>query len=188
MLLYTGYLYFIKWRDLISHISQGQGASQQRLSYFCAQSTVDIIPIAFVDVFPAQGNGYPGDNFGNQCWGPPYVYPGPGNDPSLNQLQSECPNIVADIPICQSTYSKKIILSLGGSTQTYQLTGASAGIAFADFLWGAFGPQTPAWLASGLPRPFDGPNNQSVEVDGFDFDIEIPSTGLSLFQPNKFTH
>jgi chitinase len=138
-----------------------------------------------VDVFPAQGNGFPGDNFGNQCWGPPYVYPGPCNNPSLNQLQSECPNIVADIPVCQSTYSKKIILSLGGSTQTYQLTGASSGTAFANFLWGAFGPQTPAWLASGLPRPFDSPNGQAVEVDGFDFDIEIPSTGLSPFLPGR---
>jgi hypothetical protein len=50
--------------------------------------------------------------------------------------------------------------------------------AFADFLWGAFGLQTKEWLAQGLPRPFDGPNNQSVEVDGFDFDIEFPSSGM----------
>ncbi|KAE9366577.1 carbohydrate-binding module family 18 protein [Stipitochalara longipes BDJ] len=153
----------------------GQGAGQQRLSYFCAQSTVDVIPIGFVDVFPAQGNGFPGTNFGNQCWGPPYVYPGPGNDSSLNQLQSECPNMVADIPSCQNNYSKKIILSLGGSSQTYQLPGTSEGAAFADFLWGAFGPRNATWVANGQPRPFDGPNGQAVEVDGFDFDIEILS-------------
>ena len=162
---------------LISHFPQGQGSGQQRLSYFCAQSAVDIIPIAFLDVFPAQGNGYPGTNFGNQCWGAPYVYAGPGNNPSLNQLQSQCPNLAADIPVCQTTYSKKIILSLGGSSQTYQLSGAAAGVAFADFLWGAFGPRNATWIADGQPRPFDGPNAESVEVDGFDFDIEIPSPG-----------
>lgn len=131
-----------------------------------------------MDIFPAQGNGFPGTNFGNQCYGPPFVYPGPGSNPSLNQLQSECPNIVADIPICQSTYSKKIILSIGGATATNPVVGAAAGIAFADFIWGAFGPQTSAWLASGQPRPFDGPNGEAVEVDGFDFDIEWPSPGL----------
>jgi chitinase len=87
--------------------------------------------------------------------------------------------MVADIPVCQSTYGKKIILSLGGASNTYQLTGAAAGVAFADFLWGAFGPQTAAWLAAKSPRPFDGPQGQAVEVDGFDFDIELPSSGKS---------
>ncbi|PMD16786.1 carbohydrate-binding module family 50 protein [Hyaloscypha hepaticicola] len=154
----------------------GQGAYQQRLLHFCNQSTIDIIPIGFVNYFPAQGNGFPGDNFGNQCSGPPYVYAGPGNDPADNQLQSNCPNLVADIPVCQAQYGKKIVLSLGGGIDTYGLTGAANGTAFADFLWGAFGPQTKAWLKEGLPRPFDGPNNQAVEVDGFDFDIEFPSS------------
>lgn len=84
---------------------------------------------------------------------------------------------MADIPICQSVYGKKIVLSLGGGGGGYQLTGATDGEAFADFLWGAFGPQTQDWLDQSLPRPFDGPNNSSVEVDGFDFDIEIQSLG-----------
>lgn len=150
------------WNRPWSHLtySIGQGSGQQRLSSFCSQSTVDVIPIGFVDIFPAQGNGFPGTNFGNQCYGPPFVYPGPGSNPSLDQLQSECPNIAAGIPICQSTYSKKKILSIGGATATNPISGASAGIAFADFLWGAFGPQTSAWLASGQPRPFDGPSQR----------------------------
>lgn len=141
---------------------------------------MDIIPLAFVDIFPEQGNGFPGTNFGNQCWGGSYVYKGPGNDSALNQLQSECPQLVADIPVCQTVYGKKILLSLGGGTTGYQLTGIENGKAFADFLWGAFGPQTQEWLDSGFPRPFDGPNNQSVEVDGFDFDIEVPSAGKKI--------
>lgn len=85
--------------------------------------------------------------------------------------------MVADIPVCQSTYGKKVILSLGGGTNSYQLTGEADGMAFADFLWGAFGPQNASWIAQGLPRPFDGSNGQAVSVDGFDFDIEYQSTG-----------
>lgn len=152
----------------------GQGGGQQRLLHFCEQSTVDIIPIGFIHIFPQQGNGFPGSNFANQCWGGTYVYPGPGPNPSLDQLQSSCPQLTADIPVCQNVYGKKIILSLGGGTNTYQLSGAANGEAFADFLWGAFGPRTSEWIVKGLPRPFDGAD-KSVEVDGFDFDIEIPS-------------
>ncbi|KAH9219248.1 glycoside hydrolase superfamily [Leptodontidium sp. 2 PMI_412] len=152
----------------------GQGGGQQRLLHFCEQSTVDIIPIGFIHIFPQQGNGFPGSNFGNQCWGGTFVYPGPGPDPSKDQLQSSCPQLVADIPVCQNVHGKKIILSLGGGTNTYQLSGAANGEAFADFLWGAFGPRTSEWVARGLPRPFDSVDT-TVEVDGFDFDIEIPS-------------
>ncbi|KAH7327148.1 glycoside hydrolase superfamily, partial [Rhexocercosporidium sp. MPI-PUGE-AT-0058] len=53
----------------------GQGGGQQRLQYFCEQSTVDVIPIGFIHIFPQQGNGFPGSNFANQCWGGTYVYP-----------------------------------------------------------------------------------------------------------------
>ncbi len=131
-------------------------------------------------IFPAQGNGYPGDNFGNKCFGSTYTAPGYNgvDDPSKDSLQSQCPTINQDIPICQSTYGKKIILSLGGGTSTYQLTGAADGENFADFLWGAFGPQTSSWISQGLPRPFDGADGSAVEVDGFDFDIETAPSGM----------
>lgn len=176
MLLCTGYVIAPPDATSILIFRQGQGAGQQGLAHFCSQTTVDIIPLAFINVFPGQGNGWPGDNFGNQCWGGSYVFHGPGGNPSLDQLQSECPQLVVDVPVCQSTYGKKIILSLGGATATYQLTGAVQGVAFADFLWGAFGPQNATWVAKGLPRPFDSPG-LAVEVDGFDFDIEYAPTG-----------
>jgi len=35
----------------------GQGASQPDLSTFCASTSIDIIQLAFVDIFPQQGNG-----------------------------------------------------------------------------------------------------------------------------------
>lgn len=133
-------------------------------------------------VFPEQGNGFPGTNFGNQCAGSPFVYKGPGNNPIKDQLQSSCPQLTADIPLCQSVHKKKILLSLGGFTNTYQLSGAANGRAFADFLWGAFGPKIKAWTDAKKPRPFDGihPRSDVVELDGFDFDIEHPSTGTII--------
>lgn len=142
-----------------------------------------MILLAFIHVFPAQGNGFPGTNFGNRCWGG--VYPGFGYngvlDHSRDSLQSQCPTLVQDIPMCRNTYGKKILISLGGSSSTYRLSGTTDGQYFAEFLWGAFGPRTSRWVASGLPRPFDGPNGEGVEVDGYDFDIEHTSKGMILY-------
>jgi hypothetical protein len=146
-----------------------------------------------MNAFPAQGNGLPGFVAGDYgCWGPegyPY-YQGPGydgdNDPENNLLPSRCPNIQQDIPLCQQL-GKKILLSLGGGSGNYQLTGAADGVAFAEFLWGAYGPYNQSWIdlnpATNI-RPFDrGLYNTStstdyqIDIDGFDFDIELAPTG-----------
>jgi chitinase len=60
------------------------------------------------------------------------------------------------------------LLSLGGGSATgaYIASDTSA-VEFANFLWGAFGPQTDGWTLAGNPRPFG-----DAVVDGFDFDIE----------------
>ena len=86
-----------------------------------------------------------------------------------------------DIQYCQSK-GKKILLSLGGGPDTYHLSGKVDGEAFADFLWGAYGPNTTAWTG---PRPFDplpGTPGEGIAtiVDGYDFDIEHPDTGKCL--------
>lgn len=47
------------------------------------------------------------------------------------------------------------MLSLGGESKNYQLTGVTAGTQFADWLWGAYGPLTNAWKAQGGVRPLD---------------------------------
>ena len=60
------------------------------------------------------------------------------------------------------------MLSLGGVSATaVHLASDTTAVAFADFLWGAFGPVTDAWTTAGSPRPFG-----NAVVDGFDFDIE----------------
>ncbi|PGH12653.1 hypothetical protein AJ79_04151 [Helicocarpus griseus UAMH5409] len=139
----------------------GQGAYQKRLRHFCEQTSLDIIPLSFVHIFPDQGKGgYPGTNFGNQCNGEVYL----NEDGVKTDLLSGCHQIAEDIPICQAA-GKTILLSLGGATDTYKIESTKSAVEFADFLWGAFGPKTKAW--GDKPRPFG-----DVVIDGFDFDIE----------------
>jgi hypothetical protein len=153
------------------------------LGYFCNQTSVDIIPIGFVNYFPQQtSGGLPGANFGNACWGDP-SYPG-----SDGHLYERCVNLQQDIPSCQQA-GKKIVLSLGGGSSTYQLTGAAAGTAFATQLWQMYGPYNATYVAAGGIRPLDGgyyndktDPNYWIDIDGFDFDIEIQSTGMSSLQ------
>lgn len=159
---------------------QGQGPDQQRLLYYCQKPEIDAIAISFVYLFPAQANGYPGTNFGNQCSGA--VYAGPGYngqvDPTKDQLQSSCPLIAADIAACQRTFGKKIFLTLGGDSGEYQLDGVTDGVRFANMLWGLFGPRNNIWVKAGLPRPFDVPGDTvGSAVDGFTLDIEHPADG-----------
>jgi len=104
----------------------------------------------------------PGSNFGNQCDGLTFTI---GGLPT--QLLSGCNQLIEDIPKCQAA-GKIVLLSLGGATPANQeIESEESAIAFADFLWGAFGPKTDDWIEVNGPRPFD-----DVVVDGFDFDIE----------------
>ncbi|KAI0137659.1 carbohydrate-binding module family 18 protein [Hypoxylon sp. NC0597] len=154
----------------------GQGPNQAPLSTFCADPDVDVIILSFVNLFPAQGNGFPGVNFGNQCGGNTYAGPGynNANDATKNHL-AECPDLQRDLSTCRQNNDKKILLSLGGTTAEYQLTGAADGTNFANLLWGLFGPRTTTWVSAGNPRPFDY-NNIGFSVDGFDLDIEHQPT------------
>ncbi|KAK2805617.1 hypothetical protein FQN50_006133 [Emmonsiellopsis sp. PD_5] len=139
----------------------GQGAYQDRLRHFCEQTSLDIIPLSFVHIFPEQGpGGYPGSNYGNQCADSYFVT----KDGIQTKLLSDCHQISEDIPICQAL-GKTILLSLGGGVRGYKITTQKSATNFADFLWGAYGPKTDAWGDNF--RPF-GDN----VLDGFDFDIE----------------
>lgn len=144
----------------------GQGPAQKRLAHFCADANIDIIPIAFLNIFPDQlGGGYPGTNFGNQCGDATYK----NKDGSWSPLLSDCPLIGPDIKTCQSM-GKKILLSLGGAIPTNQsIPDDAAAVSFANFLWDAFGPPEEEYHG---PRPFG-----DAVVDGFDFDIESSVTG-----------
>ncbi|OLL24189.1 Chitinase 1 [Neolecta irregularis DAH-3] len=141
--------------------------AQQNLAYYCQTSTIDIIPLAFLNIF-ANTDGQPGVNFAGSCNDGAYF--------SGTQLL-HCPQIGRDIQTCQ-TAGKKILLSLGGASGAYGFTSDAAGSAFADKLWNMFGG------GSYMYRPFD-----SSIVDGFDLDIEGgPTTGYAAFVNQMRVH
>ncbi|KAI9794225.1 MAG: hypothetical protein M1816_006151 [Peltula sp. TS41687] len=127
---------------------KGQGADQGRLSQVCQQASNDIVALAFLHIFPDQGaGGYPGTNFRNAC-GPGYFTTPNGSE---SQLLSGCADIAQDITLCQSL-GKKILISIGGATlSTSMINDDTSTIKFADFVWGAFGPNRYDWTG---PRPF----------------------------------
>ncbi|KAJ5741317.1 hypothetical protein N7533_010726 [Penicillium manginii] len=132
----------------------GQGAYQPRLSHFCQETSLDIINIGFINVFPKAVGDWPGSNFGNQC---------DGNVYEDTELLSGCHQIIDDIPICKEL-GKTVMLSLGGETAYEDIPNDEVAEWFADFLWYSFGPPG---QNDTFPRPF-----LDNQVDGFDFDIE----------------
>lgn len=128
--------------------------------------------------FPPQANGYLATNFGNRCSG--QVYSGPGYNGVVNHNQdgllSNCPELQSHISACQAL-GKKILLSLGGDSSSYQLNNVADGQNLADFLWGAYGPVNQTWINQGKPRPF----GDATVLDGFDFDIEHTSPSMTSF-------
>lgn len=109
------------------------------------------------------------------------MYYGPGSDHSKDGLLTQCPTLQEDIPYCQKVKGKKIILSLGGDTLGYDLTGAPAGVAFATFLWNAYGPKRPGYTGvRPLDRGYSNTTADTIDIDGFDFDIEHASSGKCI--------
>ncbi|KAK0620167.1 glycoside hydrolase superfamily [Immersiella caudata] len=134
--------------------------SQHRLSAYCTNTPVNIIPIAFLNSIksPTLVNFA---NAGDNCT----LFPN-------SQLLS-CPEIEADIKTCQSL-GKTILLSLGGATYTEGgFSSSSEALRWADSIWAMFGPRQ---SSSSVVRPFG-----SAVIDGFDFDFEAPTQNMATF-------
>ncbi|KIX94067.1 uncharacterized protein Z520_10093 [Fonsecaea multimorphosa CBS 102226] len=138
----------------------GQGPDQNRLTDFCQDTTMDIIPIGFVNIFPDQTGG-PGTNYGNACGSVTWKSP---NGTQTN-VYTTCDEIAADVAVCQGK-GKKILASIGGEASGNFIATTNSAKSFADFLWGSFGPVQDPTLVQ-FPRPFG-----DTVVDGFDLDIE----------------
>jgi chitinase len=145
---------------------QGQGPNQRRLKDFCQDTTIDVIPIGFINVFPDQAEavgGYPTTNYGNACSG---YWTSPNGTETM--MFTHCDQIASDVAFCQSQ-GKKILASLGGAIPGGNIFNSKGSAqSFAQFLWGSFGPSQ---NTEAYPRPF----GDSI-VDGFDLDME---TGLA---------
>jgi hypothetical protein len=79
-----------------------------------------------------------------------------------------CSKLATNIDTRQTTYSKKVLLSISSSGQSIIFNAASNALAFRDILWDLFGP--PSNVDINL-RPF-----RDVSVDGFDISKELAAS------------
>ncbi|KAG1803997.1 glycoside hydrolase superfamily [Suillus subaureus] len=132
---------------------------QQPISYYCNDTVINTLPIAFLDEFYSTGN-LPSINLANTCTSPVFS----GTD-LLN-----CSFLASDIEYCQAA-GKIVTMSLGGATGSPGFTNDTEAAAYAQIIWDLF------LGGSSTTRPFG-----SAVLDGIDMDIEGGSqTGLVSF-------
>ncbi|TFK83741.1 glycoside hydrolase family 18 protein [Polyporus arcularius HHB13444] len=138
--------------NLAVYWGQDGAGNQQRLSYYCKDSTIDTIPLAFLYIFRGTG-GEPVIDFANTCnqWDDP-VYSG--------TALANCSFLAQDIKTCQAA-GKIVTLSLGGGTGQVGFSSDSQAQSFADQIWNLF------LGGKGSIRPFG-----DAILDGIDLDIE----------------
>ncbi|ORX46512.1 glycoside hydrolase family 18 protein, partial [Hesseltinella vesiculosa] len=125
---------------------------QQPLRNYCTDSTIDIIPMAFLTQFSGTG-GLPVINLANIC-------NNVDNSTFPGTALANCSAIAPDIDYCQKQ-GKAVTLSLGGATGGVGFKSDSDATAFADTIWNLF------LGGSSSTRPFG-----SAVLDGVDLDIE----------------
>ncbi|KAJ3917888.1 glycoside hydrolase [Lentinula edodes] len=102
---------------------------QTNLAHYCQDDTVDVFPLAFLDVFFGIGS-LPEINFANTCNDvDDAVFPG-------SDL-ANCQFMATDIQTCQAA-GKIITLSMGGATGADTFTSESQAEDFADLIWDLF--------------------------------------------------
>ncbi|KAJ3539137.1 hypothetical protein NM688_g6411 [Phlebia brevispora] len=126
---------------------------QQPIDYYCQDDSLDVIPIAFVNVFFSTG-GLPELNLANSCSGPAFD----GTD-LLN-----CQFLAQNIRNCQNA-GKIVTISLGGDTGQNDFDSDDEAQEFAETIWNLF------LGGSSDTRPFG-----DAVLDGVDLDIEGGST------------
>lgn len=140
-------------QNIAVYYGQSGATGQSTLEDQCADPNIDIVILAFVVARDYQGK-YPDINFGAACGGQTLKMM--AEAPGL----LSCPQLEGYIDICQQTYGKKVLLSIGGSTSSLSFSAASDASSFASILWQLFGP--PGNIDIQL-RPFG-----NVSIDGFD--------------------
>ncbi|EPT01410.1 hypothetical protein FOMPIDRAFT_96173 [Fomitopsis schrenkii] len=133
--------------------SGGSSANyQQTISYYCQDDVIDVIPMAFLNVFFGQGNE-PSLDLANTC--------STANDPVFNGTQlPDCSFLAQGIETCQSA-GKIVTMSLGGATGSAGFTNSSQAQQFAQTIWDLL------LGGSSSIRPFG-----DAVLDGIDLDIE----------------
>ncbi|THV02759.1 glycoside hydrolase [Dendrothele bispora CBS 962.96] len=125
---------------------------QTNLAHYCQDDTIDVFPLAFMNVFFGPG-GLPEINLANTCNNVDNpVFPG--------SSLPNCQFMAADIQACQAK-GKIVTLSLGGATGAASFSSDAQAQSFADLVWNLF------LGGSSSTRPFG-----SAVLDGIDLDIE----------------
>jgi len=145
------------------------GNWQQPIQFYCQDSTIDAIPIAFLNVAFDTG-GLPSIDLANIC--------SVSSDPLFPG--SELPNcsfLASGIEQCQSL-GKIVTISIGGATGAVSFTSDAQAQSFADQIWNLF------LGGSSSTRPFG-----SAVLDGVDLDLEGGSqTGWPAFVTQIRSH
>ncbi|KAN0120794.1 glycoside hydrolase family 18 protein [Russula decolorans] len=133
---------------------------QKRLSFYCQDNSVDVLPLAFLDVAFDTG-GLPSLDFANICnMGINPVFPG--------TALPDCSFLASDIQECQAK-GKIVTLSIGGADGVVGFVSNSQAKEFADTIWDLF------LGGSSSTRPLG-----SAILDGIDLDLE---GGSAFFWP-----
>ncbi|KAL6716578.1 hypothetical protein ACLMJK_006145 [Lecanora helva] len=148
-------------RNVAVYYGQTPHSNKVTVDQLCADSSVDIVVLAFLDTFFDAG-GMPNINIGPACSGDPTLGAQAINATGL----LDCPYLAKNITTCQSL-GKKVFLSLGGASGTTNFTSDAQATTFASTVWNLFGGGN---VTSNL-RPLG-----TAKIDGFDIDNEDHST------------
>ncbi|KAK4611519.1 Class III chitinase [Fulvia fulva] len=121
--------------------NQAEGnLTQQSLATYCANTDVDIIPMAFAVQLTTGGGGQPVINLANS---------GDKCSTFNGTTTLDCPSVGDDIKTCQEKYNKTILLSIGGATYTEGgFKTEEDAVKAANLIWNTFGPVEAAGLPS----------------------------------------
>jgi len=147
--------------NLAVYWGQDSTGNQKRLSFYCDDNTIDVIPMAFLYIFFGEG-GQPVIDFSNICGQFSGTFPGTD--------LADCSFLATDIKHCQSK-GKIVTLSLGGATSQVGFNSDSQAAGFATNIWNMF------LGGNSNRRPFG-----NAVLDGVDLDIESgPSAHYNTF-------
>jgi hypothetical protein len=110
------------------YFGQTDATGSTTLAKQCANQNIDIVILAFVVLRNDSSGLYPKVNFGAACGGQTSLM----EEEALGLLS--CSELATDIDTCQTTYGKKVLLSIGGGGQSIIFNAASDASAFGGIL------------------------------------------------------
>jgi hypothetical protein len=140
-------------KNIAVYYGQTPATATSTLLDQCSDEDIDIVILSFV-IGKEYSGKYPQVNFGAACGGQTKAM----ISKASGLLQ--CLQLANHISQCQSTYGKKVLISIGGATAGVSFASESEAVNFGNTLWDIFGP---TGNVDADLRPFG-----DVVLDGFD--------------------